>query len=75
MDLSTLEDLEYFSKAKKPIKDWLKLLDKLFSLLPEDDSVFVIVDSLSRLSGSGKDEDRMMKGLESIIFSFRDWHH
>lgn len=67
VDLSTLDDHEFFSKAKKTLKDGLKLLDHLVSLLPAEDGVFVIVDSLSRLSGSREDEDKVMERLEEIM--------
>jgi len=67
VDLSSLEDQEFFSKAKKNLKDGLLLLDALLSSLPEDDMVFVIIDSLSWLSGSGKDGDKVIKKLRRII--------
>jgi hypothetical protein len=67
VDLSTLEDQEFFSKARKNLKDGLLLLDTLLSSLPEDDMVFVIIDSLSRLSGSEKDGDKVIKKLRRII--------
>jgi hypothetical protein len=45
------------SKAKKNLKDGLLLLDATLCSQPEDDMVFVIIDSLSWLSGSVKDGD------------------
>ncbi|KAL9112648.1 MAG: hypothetical protein Q9187_007750 [Circinaria calcarea] len=67
VDLSLLEDQEFFSKAKENLKNGLLLLDALLSSLPEDDMVFVIIDSLSRLSGSVKDGDKVIKQLRRII--------
>ncbi|KAM3069777.1 hypothetical protein ACMFMG_010485 [Clarireedia jacksonii] len=67
VDLSSLGDRKYFSKARKTLKHGLQLFDALFSLLTEDDMVFVIVDSLSRLSGSTEDGDKVMKKLKRII--------
>ncbi|RSL39554.1 hypothetical protein CEP53_013973 [Fusarium sp. AF-6] len=65
VDLTELEEYEFFPKAKKDIKAGLRLLDALLSLLSEDDMVFIIIDSLSRLSGSG--EERMIKRLVRMI--------
>jgi len=67
VNLSTLEDQQFFSKAKKNLNDGLLLLDMLLSSLPEDDMVFVIIDSLSRLSGSEHDGDKVIKKLRRII--------
>ncbi|RSL48350.1 hypothetical protein CEP54_012953 [Fusarium duplospermum] len=65
VDLTELEEYDFFPKAKKDVKAGLKLLDALLSLLPKEDMVFIIIDSLSRLSGSG--EERMIKKLVQII--------
>ncbi|PQE11002.1 hypothetical protein CJF31_00000718 [Rutstroemia sp. NJR-2017a BVV2] len=67
VDLSPLENRDLFSRAKKTLKDGLRLLDALFSSLPEDDMVFVIIDSLSRLSGSMEDAEKVVKKLKRII--------
>lgn len=67
VNLSTLGDREFFSKAKKNLRDGLRLLDALFLTLPENDTVFVIIDSLSRLSGSMEDGDKVIKKLTRII--------
>jgi hypothetical protein len=63
VDLPLLEDQEPFSKAKKNLKDRLLLLDALLCSLPEDGMVFVIVDSLSRLSRSVKYGDKVINKL------------
>lgn len=65
VDLEKLEAYEFFSKARKSIKEAFKLFATLLSLLPEGDMVFVIIDSLSRLSGGS--EDKMAKKLVHII--------
>jgi hypothetical protein len=65
-DISALESEEFFSKAKRNLKDGLSLLTALISSLPEDDTIFVIIDSLSRLSGKGGDEEKVMKKLSRV---------
>jgi hypothetical protein len=67
VDLSPLENRDLFSRAKKTLKDGLRLLEALFLSLPEDDMVFVIIDSLSRLSGSMEDAEKVVKKLKRII--------
>lgn len=65
VDLEKLEAYEFFSKARKNLKEALKLVKTLLSLLPEGDMVIVIINSLSRLSGGS--EDKMAKKLVHII--------
>ncbi|RSM12542.1 hypothetical protein CEP52_002423 [Fusarium oligoseptatum] len=65
VDLTELGEYGFLPKAKKDVKAGLKALAALLSLLPEEDMVFIIIDSLSRLSGSG--EERMIKKLVQII--------
>ncbi|KAI8712656.1 hypothetical protein NCS52_01364200 [Fusarium sp. LHS14.1] len=65
VDLGKLEACWFFSKAVKNLKEALKLLAMLLSLLLTGDVVFVIIDSLSRLSGDS--EDKMAKKLVHII--------
>jgi len=72
VDLSSLEDQDFFLKSKKNLKDGLRLLDALLSSLPKDDMVFVIIDSLSRLSGSSRDGDKVTKKLRRIIGKRKD---
>jgi hypothetical protein len=67
VNLSALENRDLFFRGKKTLKDGLRLLDGLFSSLPEDDMVFVIIDSLSRLSGSTEDADKVIQKLKRII--------
>lgn len=72
VDLLALEDREFFSASKKNLKGGLLLLEVLLSSLPEDDMVFVIVDSFSRLSGNGKGGDKVIKKLKRIILENED---
>lgn len=65
-DLSKLETEPYFRKSKKKLADGLALLKGLLSLLPKHDTVFVILDSLSRLSGDEKDALKVIRALRSI---------
>lgn len=70
VDLSTVEGLdnrELASKARTRIKYGIALFSTLLSLLPEGTAVFMIVDSLSRISGSTKDSDRFMEKLMETI--------
>ncbi|KAF2635659.1 hypothetical protein P280DRAFT_536075 [Massarina eburnea CBS 473.64] len=73
VDLSVLEGQNFFSKAKKDLKCGLKLFSKLLSSLPDDDMVFIIIDSLSRLSGHTNEEKvvkrliRTMKEKEDVL--------
>ncbi|KAK6198392.1 hypothetical protein LQW54_010286 [Pestalotiopsis sp. IQ-011] len=68
VDLSKVTDWEFFRKAtKKSLKDSLQMLEALIRLLPEDDKVFIVIDSLSRLSGSTKNEDKVMKRLGRFV--------
>ena len=64
-DLGKLEACGLFSKARKSLKEALKLFASLLLLLPEGDMVILIIDSLSRISGSS--EDKMAKKLVHII--------
>lgn len=63
VDLSEVKDWEFFRKAKKSLADSLQMLEALMRLLPEGDKVFIVIDSLSRLSGSVKNEDKVIKRL------------
>ncbi|KAI4601827.1 hypothetical protein KJ359_010692 [Pestalotiopsis sp. 9143b] len=67
VDLSKVKDWEFFRKAKKSLKNSLQMLEALIRLLPEDDKVFIVIDSLSRLSGSTKNEDKVMKQLGRFV--------
>ncbi|EEU37124.1 uncharacterized protein NECHADRAFT_86736 [Fusarium vanettenii 77-13-4] len=64
-DLGKLQACGLFSKARKSLKEALKLFASLLLLLPEGDMVFLIIDSLSRLSGGH--EDKMTKKLVQIV--------
>lgn len=67
VDLSKVKDWEFFRKAKKSLKDSLQMLEALMRLLPEGDKVFIVIDSLSRLSGSTKNEDKVIKRLGRFV--------
>ncbi|RYP23848.1 hypothetical protein DL765_000925 [Monosporascus sp. GIB2] len=66
-DLSVLEGQRFFSKAKRHLKHGLQMLDALISLLPQGDTVFIILDALSYLSGSNLDVELAIRGLCNII--------
>lgn len=68
MDLSLLQDKELISKkAKKNLTDGLRLLRKLLSALPEDDTVFIVIDSYSKLSGDEEDGDKILRMLKRVM--------
>jgi hypothetical protein len=67
VDLSKLKDLEYFRKSKKSLKESLDLFSAMVALLSEDDKVFIVIDSLSRLSGTATNEDKVIKRLGRIV--------
>jgi len=67
IDLSRLEDQKFFSKSKRHLEQGLALLDALFSSLAEGEMIYVILDSLSSLSGSESDENKVIKALSRMI--------
>ncbi|KAK3331866.1 hypothetical protein B0T19DRAFT_414117 [Cercophora scortea] len=67
VDMSALADRDMCSKARKDIKDGLRLLDALLASLPGGDTVFIVIDSLSRLSGSVEAGDSVVKKLTRIV--------
>ena len=66
VDISQLEKQTSFYKSGKNLKHGLAMLDALLSLLPEGDMVFVILDSLSSLSGSEKDGHKLITAMSEI---------
>ncbi|KAH8159161.1 hypothetical protein CIB48_g9081 [Xylaria polymorpha] len=68
-NISLLKREEFFSKSKKRLKHGILLLQALLCLLPEGDIVFIILDSLSRLSGDEKEGHKLMKALNGIMDS------
>ncbi|KAI1083012.1 hypothetical protein F5B20DRAFT_528212 [Whalleya microplaca] len=72
VELSALADQKLLSKAKSTLKDGLKLMEALILSLPEDDMVFFVIDSLSRLMGDEKDGDKVFKKLHGIIKKRKD---
>ncbi|KAI1139708.1 hypothetical protein F5Y05DRAFT_379832 [Hypoxylon sp. FL0543] len=72
VNLLTLVGEKSFPKTQKSLEDGLCMLYKLLCALPEEDVVFVIIDSLSCLSGRQKDGDRVIKTLRQVIKSRPD---
>ncbi|KAI1120180.1 hypothetical protein F5Y10DRAFT_290197 [Nemania abortiva] len=70
VDLSLLEDQSFF-KAKK-LKHNISLFRALLLLLPRGDTVFVILDSLSCLSGDDEEAHEFTGALNRIMESQRD---
>jgi len=63
VNLSALKKKEFFSEAQTNFNDELLLLTTLIVSLPADDTIFIIIDSLSYLSADG---DEVMKKLSRI---------
>lgn len=65
-DLSFLGTDRYRGKSQTRLRSALKLLRLLMDEVPEDDSVFVIIDSLSRLSGDAENEVEAISGISRL---------
>ncbi|KAJ2988901.1 hypothetical protein NUW58_g3737 [Xylaria curta] len=73
-NLSRLEAEDFFSKSKKKLEHGVSLLQALLSLLPDNDNVFIIIDSLSRLSGKETDGHKLVRALKRIMRSQKRIH-
>lgn len=67
VNISLLKDETFFSKSRKKLADGFSLFAALLSLLPKGDSVFIILDSLSCLSGEENEGHKLVKGLNRIM--------
>ncbi|KAI0485563.1 hypothetical protein F4859DRAFT_471720 [Xylaria cf. heliscus] len=66
-DVSLLKKKDFFSKSKTKFRHGVSLLQALLSLLPEGDIVFIILDSLSRLSGDEEEGHKLVKALNGMV--------
>jgi hypothetical protein len=68
-DLSFLENEDLMEKSRSKSKYAMDLLRKSITALPEDDGVFVILDSFSRLGGDDKEKDGndLLNGLVKLV--------
>ncbi|KAJ6035873.1 hypothetical protein N7540_000152 [Penicillium herquei] len=64
VDLSFLKKKKYGKRTRDEQALAMGLMGKLLSMLPDGQVVFIIVDSLSRLSGDGKEVKAMIKMLD-----------
>ncbi len=72
-NVSQLENKGFFSSSsRKKLEQGLSLLQALLSLLPAGDTVFIILDSLSCLSGKEESGRKLIKCLDRIIKSQTD---
>ncbi|KAF8861392.1 hypothetical protein BDZ45DRAFT_267711 [Acephala macrosclerotiorum] len=69
VDLSFLAIERYFQKSGKKIKYALTLFHRLLGLLGENDAIFILVDSFSRMSGGEEDGDKIMGRIIDMIAS------
>ncbi|KAK7709946.1 hypothetical protein SLS64_006191 [Diaporthe eres] len=66
-DLSFLGTENHRGRSQKRTRSALKLLKRLVGEVPENDAVFVIIDSLSRLSGDAENEVEAIKGISQLV--------
>lgn len=66
-DLSFLGTDKYRGRSQTRLRPALKLLKRLMGEVPENESVFVIMDSLSRLSGDAEDEGEAIKRISRLV--------
>lgn len=55
------------SKSRTDLSRGLSLLEALISLLPEGDTLYIMIDCHSHLAGSEKDGNKVIKRLDKII--------
>jgi len=68
VDLFPLQEQKLMSsKSRTDISKSLSLLEALISLLPEGDTVYIMIDCHSQLAGSEKDGNKVIKRLGKII--------
>lgn len=66
-DLSFLGADKYRGRSQTRLRPALKLLKRLMAEVPENESVFVIIDSLSRLSGDAENEGELIRGISRLV--------
>lgn len=66
MDLSFLGTDKYH-RSHTRLRSALKLLKRMTDEVPENESVFIIIDSLSRLSGDAENEGELIKGFSRLV--------
>lgn len=66
-DLSFLGTDKYPGKSQTRLRPALKLLKRLMDEVPENESMFVIIDSLSRLSGDAEDEAEAIRRISRLV--------
>lgn len=65
-DLSFLGTDKYH-RSHTRLRSALKLLRRLINEVPENESVFIIIDSLSRLSGDAENEGELIRGISQLV--------
>lgn len=67
-DLSFLGTDKYRKRSQTHLRPALKLLKRLVTEVPENESLFIIIDSLSRLSGSdAESEAKAIKTISRLV--------
>lgn len=65
-DLSFLGTDKYH-RSHNRLRSALKLLKSMIDEVPENESVFIIIDSLSRLSGDTENEGDLIRGISRLV--------
>jgi hypothetical protein len=66
-NLGRLHDKEFAKKSRTTIKYGLKLFEELVSALPAGDRVFIIIDSMSCISGAEAEGHKIIKRVKRIM--------
>ncbi|KAI0844816.1 hypothetical protein F5Y00DRAFT_266238 [Daldinia vernicosa] len=72
VDLSLLRSQKSLPKVGKSLKEELSALNSLLFALPENDTVFIMIDSLSYLSGNGNGGNKVIEKLVRTMKNRRD---
>ncbi|KAG6355450.1 hypothetical protein INS49_003412 [Diaporthe citri] len=66
-DLSFLGTNKYCGRSQTRLRPALKLLKRLVDEVSENESVFIIIDSLSRMSGDAEDEGQAIRCISRLV--------
>ncbi|KAK4194936.1 hypothetical protein QBC40DRAFT_301637 [Triangularia verruculosa] len=67
VNLAEVEDHDDFSASHRSHKKGLTLFSRLLSLLPEEDTVYIIIDTFSYLTGSDKKINGALERLRDMM--------
>ncbi|OCL12018.1 hypothetical protein AOQ84DRAFT_421489 [Glonium stellatum] len=67
VDLAFLAERDYSKKAQEKLKYAFALFKRLLESLPENDAVFILLDSFSRIAGSETEGDKVIERIIEMI--------